>query len=212
MIIWVMRVTYEHGEWKDRSGLDWRNPGYRQDSGHPAVCVSWDDAQAYVSWLSRTTGHRYRLLSEAEWEYAARAGSGAARYWGNDEAGQCRHANGADGALRNRYSDWKWPTATCNDGFVHTSPAGSFSANDFGLHDMLGNAWEWAEDCWHDDYSGAPSDGSAWTAGGDCSKRVLRGGSWFNFPWFLRSADRLRDSTGNRSNDVGFRVSRTLTP
>ena len=204
--------TYEDGDWKGRTDRGWRNPGYRQDGGHPAVCVSWDDAKAYVSWLSRKTGHRYRLLSEAEWEYAARAGSGAARHWGNDGAGQCRHANGADSALRNHYSDWKWRTATCNDGYVHTSPAGSFPSNTFGLHDMLGNVWEWAEDCWRDSYSGVPSDGSVWTTGGDCSARVLRGGSWVSRPGSLRSALRNGNSTGDRYYYLGFRVSRTLTP
>ena len=202
--------TFDDG---DRSDRDWRNPGYRQDSGHPAVCVSWDDARAYVSWLSRKTGHRYRLLNEAEWEYATRAGSGAARYWGNDEAGQCRHANGADSALlRNRSGASGRRPATCNDGYVHTSPAGSFPSNAFGLHDMLGNVWEWVEDCEHRSYSGAPSDGSAWTAGGNCSRRVWRGGSWWEGPWGLRSATRTWGLTGIRLDRLGFRVSRTLTP
>ena len=92
------------------------------------------------------------------------------------------YANGADGTLKGRYRDWKWDIASCDDGYVHTSPVGSFEANGYGLHDVLGNAREWVEDCWHGSYRGAPSDGSAWTSGGDCGYRVLRGGSWNNAP------------------------------
>ena len=202
--------TYEGGEWEWRSGRSWSSPGFSQDAGHPVVCVSWEDARAYVRWLSRETGLEYRLLSESEWEYVARAGTTTSRYWGNSESGQCRHANGGDRALKRRYVDWKWTIASCDDGRVHTSPVGSFGANGFGLHDVLGNVWEWVEDCWHEGYAGAPADGSAWTSGGDCGRRVLRGGSWDIIPGFLRSADRIRDGTGNRDVDVGFRVARTL--
>lgn len=175
------------------------------------VCVSWDDAQEYVRWLSGETGEGYRLLSESEWEYAARGGKGTARYWGEGESGQCRHANGADRALKRRYRDWEWSTAGCDDGHVHTAPVGSFGANGYGLHDVLGNVWEWAEDRWHDDYRGAPTDGSAWTSGGERGRRVVRGGSWVNPPWFLRFALRNGYTTAIRSG-LGFRVARTLTP
>ena len=123
-----------------------------------------------------------------------------------------RHANGADQALKRRYSDWKLTTASCSDGHVHTSPAGSFASNGFGLHDMSGNVWEWIEDCWHDSYAGAPSDGRAWTTEGNCSWRVVRGGSWNNEPRFLRSADRSMGGTGDRDGSAGFRVARTLAP
>ena len=162
----------------------------------PANYVSWEDAQAYVAWLSRKTGKEYRLLSESEWEYAARAGTQTRYHWG-DSVGRNR-AN-CDGC-GSRWDDER------------TAPVGSFSANGFGLHDMAGNVWEWVEDCWHDSYSGAPSDGSAWTTGGNCSGRVLRGGSWDSGPGYLRSANRFRGSPGLRYNDLGFRVSRTLTP
>ena len=124
--------------------------------------MNWDDAQAYAAWLSREAGEKYRLPSESEWEYAARAGTATARYWGEGESGQCRHANGGDASVKERYSDWKWTVASCRDGHVHTAPVGSFAANGWGLHDMLGNVWEWTEDCWNGSYAGAPSDGSAW--------------------------------------------------
>ena len=162
----------------------------------PAIDVSWDDAQAYVGWLSRKTGKQYRLLSESEWEYAARAGTQTRYHWG-DSVGRNR-AN-CDGC-GSRWDDER------------TAPVGSFSANGFGLHDMAGNVWEWVEDCWHASYSGAPSDGSAWTTGGNCSGRVLRGGSWYSKPGLLRSAVRGGSSTGDRYDGSGFRVSRTLTP
>ena len=113
--------------------------------------------------------------------------------------------------MKGRYGDWKWEAASCNDGHVHTAPAGSFAANGYGLHDVLGNVWEWVEDCWNEGYAGAPSDGSAWESG-DCSRRVLRGGSWGSGPRYLRSALRFSLTSGNRSDSFGFRVARALTP
>ena len=144
----------------------------------PVINVSWEDAQGYVAWLSHMTGVKYRLLSEAEWEYAARAGTTSAYSWG-DKIGQNK-AN-CDGCG----SQW-------DDS--QTAPVGSFPANEWGLHDMHGNVWEWVEDCYEYSYSaGQPTDGSAFTKG-SCSYRVLRGGSWVNFPGGLRSADRGRDA------------------
>ena len=206
--------TYENGGWNERSGRSWKKPGFRQDGRHPVVCVSWDDAQAYVEWLSGKTGEAYRLLSESEWEYAARGGKGTSRYWGQGESGHCRHVNGADRALKRRYSRYNlyWITDSCDDGHAHTAPVGSFDANGYGLHDVMANVWEWVEDCWHEDYRGAPMDGSAWTAGGVCSSHVLRGGGWFTLPWDLRSAGRTSFTTAVRYDYLGFRVARTLTP
>ena len=203
--------VYEGGQWEKRSGRHWKSPGFRQTDDHPVVCVNWEDAQAYVQWLSRKTGEEYRLLSEAEWEYVARAGTKTTRYWGESERGQCRYANGADEALKRRHANWERQIASCDDGHAKTAPVGSYDANGYGLHDVLGNVWEWTEDCWNDSYAGAPRDGSAWTSG-DCSRRVLRGGSWNNFPGNLRSASRVRDPSGGRINLAGFRVARTLTP
>ena len=159
--------------------------GYRpSDEGwgrgkRPVINVSWHDAQAYVRWLSGRTGEAYRLLSEAEWEYVARAGTTTAYWWG-DEIGQNRANCGYE----------------CGDSYRYTAPVGSFSANPFGLHDVHGNVYEWVEDCWE----------------GDCSRRVLRGGSWILIPWFLRSAYRYWITTGIRVSIAGFRVARTLTP
>ena len=203
----------ESGEWKERGGRSWRNPGYEQGWGHPVVCVSWGDAKAYVEWLSRETGEEYRLLTESEWEYVARGGTRMSRYWGGSGSShQCRHANGADRAWKRRYSDWKRAVvASCDDGHVGTSPVGSYEANGYGLHDVSGNVWEWVEDCWRGNYRGSPRDGSAWE-GGDCSRRVLRGGSWNDDPRWLRSAVRDRVATDIRSYTLGFRVARTLVP
>ena len=185
-------------------GCDGHRPG---DGGwgrgqRPVIDVTWKDARSYVGWLSRKTGKQYRLLSEAEWEYSARAGTTGPFHFGStistDQAnydGDGTYGSGREGVDRRK-----------------TVPVGSFPANGFGLHDMHGNVWEWVEDCRHDSYLGTPSDGSAWTTGGECSKRVLRGGSWINVPRVLRSADRNWSSTGNRYISVGFRVSRTLTP
>ena len=173
--------------------------GYVQNSRGrerlPVRHVSWDDAQAYVLWLSQQTGARYRLLSEAEWEYVARAGSVTARYWGESESGRCRYANGFDVA--------------CSDGYESTAPVGSFAPNAFGLYDMLGNAQEWTQDCWNASYAGAPADGSAWMAG-ECGRRVLRGGSWGGDPRLLRSASRAGATTDRGDLLDGFRVARTL--
>ena len=201
--------VYDGEVWKERSGRHWKSPGFRQTDDHPVVCVNWNDAQAYVRWLSGRTGKKYRLLSEAEWEYVARAGTRTARYWGEGESGQCVYANGADRTAKRHNSGWT--VADCDDGHYQTAPVGSFHANGYKLHDVLGNVWEWTEDCWNDSYQGAPRDGSAWTSG-ECGRRVLRGGSWSDVPGFLRSANRSRDTAGFRFNYDGFRVARTLTP
>ena len=199
-------VELPDSTWGYRLGRNWRKPGFDQSGRHPVVCVSWEDAQAYVAWLSRETGEEYRLLSESEWEYAARAGTTTARPWGEDESGQCRYANGADASAKERYLDW--PAASCRDGHVKTAPAGSFAPNDWGIHDMLGNVWEWTEDC-PNGYLGALSDGGA-SESGDCSRRVLRGGSWYAEPGELRSANRDAFTTRDRAANLGFRVVRTL--
>ena len=185
----------------------WRSPGLAQADSHPVLCVSWNDARAYAQWLSKKTGRRYRLPSEAEWEYAARAGSVSARYWGDDPVQACRFANVAD---QSRFQTWGFGQRhECTDGHYFTAPAGGYSPNRFGLHDMLGNAWEWTEDCWNASYAGAPADGSAWLAG-DCAQRVLRGGSWSTVPRFARSATRYRNNADHRDNLTGFRLARVV--
>ena len=175
--------------------------GHRPDdrgwgrADRPVVNVNWEDAQSYVSWLSRETGGEYRLPTEAEWEYAARAGSATRYNWGNETGVNRANCEGCGSRWDNK----------------ETAPVGSFPANAWGLHDMHGNVWEWVQDCWNGSYAGAPVDGSAWLSG-NCSVRVLRGGSWDLNPRFLRAALRIRLTTGNRFVDRGFRVARTLTP
>ena len=175
----------------------------------PVINVIGESAKAYVHWLSRKTGKPYRLLSEAEWEYAARAGTQASRYWGDEVSAQCDHANGYDQTAESEFLR-PWAAVPCRDGSIHTSYVGEYGENGFGLADMLGNVWEWTEDCWHRNYGGAPSDGSAWVTRGGCRKRVLRGGSWNDEPRLLRSALRNWDTRGNRTSRHGFRVTRTL--
>lgn len=174
----------------------------------PVINVNWWDAMAYAWWLSEETGEQYRLLSEAEWEYVARAGTQSARYWGEGTALQCRHANGYDRTSHQAKGDDKM-FVRCEDGHIETAPVGSFLPNAFGLNDVLGNVSEWTLDCWNWMYDGAPADGSAWNTG-DCSKRVLRGGSWNVVPETLRSARRYGNSAGIRHEYGGFRVARTI--
>ena len=192
--------TYEGKESKKREGRGWRNPGFTQGGRHPVVCVNWDDAKAYVRWLSRKTGQEYRLPSESEWEYASRAGTTTTRYWGSRASHE--YANYGKDKCCEGY-------ASGRDRWINTSPAGSFPPNNFDLYDMLGNVWEWVEDCWNRNYSGAPSDGRAWKAG-DCNRHVLRGGSLFNPPRYVRSALHGWLPSTDRIKDGGFRVARTL--
>ena len=172
--------------------------GHRPDDGgwgcgdRPAINVSWNDAKAYVRWLSGRTGKKYRLLSESEWEYAARAGTTTRYSWGNAIGRNRANCDGCGSRWDNK-----------------TAPTGSFAANGFGLHDMHGNAREWVADCWNDDYAGAPSDGRA-RESGNCGRRVLRGGSWDYGPDLLRSAYRDWDGPDSRVDGLGFRVARTL--
>ena len=191
-------------------GCDGRPTG---DAGYgkgqrPVINVSWDQAKAYVAWLSRVTGRPYRLLSEAEWEYAARGVTSAKAphppyWWGNTASHE--YANyGTDQCCNGNVEG--------RDRWFYTAPVGQFPANAFGLHDMHGNVWEWVEDPWHESYDGAPKDGTVWIEDGDAGRRVVRGGSWIDYPEILRSAVRVGYSTDYRNYDLGFRVGRTLTP
>ena len=208
------RSTFR-AEWNVR--LSWRAPGFDQNENHPVACVSWVDATAYVAWLSGLTGHKYRLPSEAEWEFAARAGTATRFYWGDDL--ECGYANIMDRSWQGGVAP-SWPLGDCHDRARYTAPVGSFSPNAFGLHDMVGNVWEWTADCWHDDDddSNAPGDGTPWLVdgGGDCGDRPVRGYSWDNtWRWELGSdngnvAVRLRRSIGRVADTFGFRVARTL--
>lgn len=214
-LAFLRETAYQPAPCDPMLGLTWQSPGrglaYPPDEAapplEPAHCLSWNDAQAYLAWLNgkvrglaaspKKRGSRYRLPSEAEWEYAARAGTTTARWWG-DAIGSGNANCQACGS--------KW------DGTL-IAPVGSFGPNRFGLYDMLGNVWQWVNDCWNESYVGAPADGSPWTSG-DCSKRVLRGGSWSNVPVFVRSAARSRADAAGRGFDyssyAGFRVARSL--
>lgn len=199
--------VYRKTGWGFDAKAGWHAPGFAQDDNHPAVCVSWSEAQAYVEWLSRKTGRSYRLPTEAEWEYAARGGSPDIRYWGAEP--QCAFANAADDATRSAHP--YLIAAGCNDGFPETAPVGSFRPNGFGLYDMLGNAGQWTRDCWHATYKGAPSDGSAWLDA-KCPRRVVRGSAWSDAPEEVRAAVRYNESVSDHEAGVGFRVVRALDP
>jgi sulfatase modifying factor 1 len=198
--------TYD-GDWKYRPDSNWKNPGFAQTGTHPVTCVSWNDAKAYARWLSTKTGHRYRLPSASEWEYAARTGGEAVQPWSADGAPACATANVADASAAQRYPGWT--VFGCNDGYVFTAPVGSFKANSFGLNDMLGNVFQWTEDCWRPDYAGAPIDGSA-RSGGDCSEHELRGGSWFSTPAYVRANYRNHFAADYRTSSVGIRLVRDI--
>jgi len=196
-------------EVKDLS-KDWRNPGFTQTDSHPVACVSWEDAIAYTQWLKQKTGKDYKLPTEAQWEYAARAGTTKSRFWGDDGNMSCTYANGADLKAKADVPGLSTLTVTnCDDGYAYSAPVGSFRANAFGLQDMLGNVWEWTQDCWNENYVGAPNDGNGWT-NGNCSRRVFRGGSWINLPNRIRSDHRGEGPITGRFSRLGFRVARTL--
>lgn len=197
-----------YGSWKERAGRNWREPGYQQSGEHPVVCVNREDTQAYTAWLSRESGAEYRLLSEAEWEYAARGGTETARYWGEGQEGACRYANWADESTI-RAPAYKEPQ--CNDVHVRTAPVGSYTKNGFGLFDVLGNVYEWVEDCVIESYEGAPTDGTAVVERVHCGYRLTRGGYWYSYlTWEIRSASRSWFPAGYRGSQVGFRVARNL--
>ena len=191
-------------------GRNWQRPNFPQGDRHPVVCVTWEDANAYVAWLNSQVSTRsagmqgsYRLPTEAEWEYAARAGTTTPFYWG----AEIRRDQVNYGPDELRFA----PVAVGADRWKYTSPVGSFPPNAFGLYDMSGNVWQFTRDCWHDNYDGAPSDGSARTDG-NCDERAVRGGSWFKPPAGERSAKRgegkIVDLKGN--HEIGFRVVRDL--
>ncbi len=171
----------------------------------PVANVSWHDARKYTLWLSTVTSEQYRLPSEAEWEYAARAGNSAPRYWDENEVA-CAFGNVYDISAQ-RVHQFDWPHFTCIDATATTAPVGTYLANEFGLHDMLGNVWEWVYDCWNDGYKGAPSDSRPQLTG-DCKRRVVRGGSWKSITWATRSAFRGWQGVNDRVDANGFRVAR----
>ncbi len=196
----------------DGVNASWRDPRYpevAQVAAMPVVCVSFHDALAYTQWLAARTSRPFRLPTEAEWEYAARGRTTTARHWEiHPRASQCDFANGADQDAKSRFEEWSG--AKCADGHVVSARVGTYRPNAYGLYDMLGNVWEWTADCWHASYEDTSIKDGPRPEEGDCSRRVVRGGSWFYGPAGLRSAKRSKDDPARTYNSVGFRVARTL--
>lgn len=208
--------SYEARQWRLSTNRSWRDPGYSVTDEQPVVCVNWNDAKAYAEWLSKVTGHGYRLLSDAETEYVTRAPKSEdprqPRYFfGDDAKDLCAYANGADTTAADKFNWSATDIAACPDNFVFTAPVASFKPNRWGLYDVHGNVWTWTEDCWNDSNSGNGGDGTA-RATGDCSRHVIRGGSWYGNPRDLRAANRDGGSSENRVSFLGFRLAMTLNP
>jgi formylglycine-generating enzyme required for sulfatase activity len=197
-------ATDGKGDW--RAGTDWRNPGFPQRDNYPVVCVSWNDAVAYTAWLSREAGQSYRLPTEAEWEYAARAGSTTARYWGEDPDQACSYANVADQSELPTGQTWT-NKHECNDGYWYSAPVGRFQANDWRPNDMLGNVSEWTCSAYDKDYGGAEKECTNKNTSGP---RSPRGGAWGSGPAWVRSASRDRNTPWGRDFLTGFRLARSL--
>ncbi len=185
----------------------WRNTGFEQTDEHPVVNVSWNDAVAFCKWLSKKESKTYRLPTEAEWEYACRAGTTTRYHSSDDPETLAKVANVADATFKAKFPDWKY-TIKASDGYVFTAPVGKFKPNSFGLYDMHGNAWQWCADWYGAEYYGkSPADDPIGPASGN--DRVLRGGSWYYRPDNTRSAGRCRVAAGNRGDYSGFRVARS---
>jgi len=202
-----------NSKWETPAGTYWRQPGFEQGEDHPAVCISWNDAQAYVRWLNQQApGADYRLPSEAEWEYAARAGRSTGYPWGDDEIDniQCAYANAFDRRAAARPGLPSTDAANCDDGYAYTAPAKALRPNAFGLYNMHGNAMEWVQDVFHSGYAGSPADGSAWTTSDDDETRVIRGGAWMSITPGLRLDKRGSLFPNDQNFQTGFRLARTL--
>ncbi len=192
-----------------KEGLTWRDPSYTQSENHPVVCVSLNDAHAYIDWINKETSRNYSLPSEAQWEYAARSGSTTDYHFGNSKSDLCLYANVYDEVGKN-INSYGWRNAPCNDGEAKSSKVGKYKASLFGLHDMHGNVWEWVEDCWKSGYHNAPSNGEVFK-NAKCDYRVTRGGSWYNIPLGVRSANRYWYMQTYRSFNLGFRLFRNTS-
>jgi len=196
------KEKFDHNE-----KYSWRNAGFEQTDEHPVVNVSWNDAVAFCKWLSKKESKTYRLPTEAEWEYACRAGTTTRYYSGDDPETLVKVGNMADAAFKAKFPNWKY-TIKANDGYVFTAPVGKFKPNAFALYDMHGNAWQWCAD-WYgaEYYPASPVDDPTGPDSGYV--RVLRSGSWADWPGYSRSANRFRSPPGSRFSYSGFRVART---
>ena len=193
----------------EESNAGWQSPGFAQTDKHPVVCINWDDAKAYAKWISKISGKTYRLPTETEWEYAARGKTNSARYWGDSPEESCAYANTADMTAQEKIQGTiSWTVHQCSDGYAYTSPVGKFKPNAFGLFDILGNALEWTEDVYQESYTVAPAESRS--KEDEPIRRVLRGGSWYDAPRFVRSAARDKADPSGRYANFGFRLARSL--
>jgi formylglycine-generating enzyme required for sulfatase activity len=207
------------GKWEYDAETTFRDPGFVQTGAHPVACVSWLEAQAYIAWLNARTGGGYRLLTEVEWEYVARGGTTQSLIypWGDNAADGCAFANGFDQSAKDTYSGMDtsgydtFDPMTCRDGWLNTAPVGSLEANQFGVYDMIGNVGEWIEDCYSPSRD-APSDTCAPSSidTSECSRRIVKGGSWGTLAHNLRTAERVPYPATHRDDSVGIRVAKTL--
>ena len=199
-------------DWVVNPNSDWQNPGFQQTEQDPVVCVSWDDAQKFITWLSSKISSAkskpYRLPTGEEWEYAARAGTTTPMYWGSDRALQCRYENTRDLSEEKMGPDG--PHVNCDDGYARTAPVGSFQPNPWGLFDMLGNAYQWVSDCSHIGYRN-PVPAPPAIGASDCRMKVVRGAGWASVPFAVRSASRLAYKTDARESTLGFRLATDLS-
>jgi formylglycine-generating enzyme required for sulfatase activity len=203
--------VWQAGAWQYPEDKDWRDPGYGRPTGpdEAVTCISWRDAKAYTQWLSEMTGEPYRLPTEAEWEYAARAGSATDYFWGNDADEGCAYANLFDrsGAAARAFG---WEAVNCDDGFAEGSTVGAFKPNPYGVYDMIGNQWEWTEDCYVAPYPPEATTAAAVQVDGTCERRSVRGGGWITRASRQRLAFRGRDPEDAVYSFFGFRVARDL--
>ena len=202
--------AFDGTNWAKRPGKDWTDPGYGRPplDNDPVACVSWHDSKAYVAWLAEQTGQPYRLPTESEWEYAARAGTDTIFIWGDDQEAGCEYANYLDQSASQGV--FRFNLVACNDGHPLVAPVGSLKPNAFGLYDTTGNLWEWLEDCYLVPYDVQPTDGSAYQVEGQCAQRAVRGGSWHAPPTWQRTSFRGRDEEELVTQGFGFRIVRDL--
>jgi formylglycine-generating enzyme required for sulfatase activity len=201
-------MVNEGGVWGLNPSKSILDPAYAVGERNPATCVHWQDAQDYVHWLSKATGHAYRLLHEAEWEYAMRAGTTTARWWGDGRENLCPYLNGADLSFSRAYPKETKVDRSCDDSYVQTSHVDAFGPNPWGLYDSYGNVEQWLEDCVTETYANAPSDAEAVVDAPDCKARSVRGGTWHSDATLFRSANRGGLPITMRASSVGFRVVR----
>ena len=208
----------QRGTWALDAGTTFRDPGFAQGDEHPVACVNWDEAQAYVAWLNAQAGGGFRLLTEVEWEYVARAGAtrNTVYPWGDDPAGACAYANGFDRTASAAYEGVDtsaYPTfdpLPCSDGWLNTAPVGSLAPNAFGVYDMIGNVSEWIDDCYADSHDALTGAGTLPATATPCARRIAKGGSWGTLAHNLRTAERFPYAPTHRDDSIGIRVARTL--